>query len=174
MFSRYSEIFGHGGQRTGYKPLISIFYQKKSIGRTDDHLTKLEIELVFRLNDHIAQDREEEVRAAVMARGGRIVSRSRITEIAYHALLAELPVRFIREIVQRSPAGIAGLEPVMHIRPQSLATTIELAEPGEPESGVEVGQLRDPILALFDGVPVAAHILLNDHRVVDDQFGLGV
>ena len=141
-------------------------------GRNEDDLTRLEIELVFRLNDHVAQDREQEVRAAVVARGGRILSRSRIADIAYHALLAELPVRFVREIIERSPSGFAGLEPVMHIRPQSLATTIELAEPTEREGGVEVGQLGSPILALLDGVPAAAHVLLNDHLVVDDQFGL--
>ena len=141
-------------------------------GRNDDDLTRLEIELVFRLSDHVAQDREEEVRAAVVARGGRISSRSRIADIAYHALLAELPVRFVREIIERSPSGFAGLEPVMHIRPQSLATTIELAEPTEREGGVELGQLGNPILALLDGVPVAAHVLLNDRIVVDDQFEL--
>ena len=78
----------------------------------------------------------------------------------------------MREIIDRSPAGIAGLEPVMHIRPQSLATTIELTEAVEKEVGVEVGPLEDPILALLDGVPVAAHTLLNNHLVVDDQFGL--
>jgi hypothetical protein len=141
-------------------------------GRNDDDLTKLEIELVFRLSDQVARDREEEVRATVLARDGRILSRSRIPDIAYHALLAELPVRLVREIIDRSPSGFASLEPVMHIRPQSLATTIELAEPTEQAAGVEVPQLGNPILALLDGVPIAAHVLLNDHLVVDDLFGL--
>jgi Subtilase family len=141
-------------------------------GRNDDDLVRLEVELVFRPNDHVAHDREEEARTAVVGRTGRIVSRCRIPEIAYHALLVELPVRFIREIIERSTAGIAGLETVMHIRPQSLATSIELAEPTEREGSAEAGQLGAPILALFDGVPVAAHVLLSDHVVVDDQFGL--
>jgi hypothetical protein len=140
--------------------------------RRDDDRIKLEIELVFRANDRVAQDREAEVRAAVASRGGRVLSRCRVSDIAYHALLAELSVRFVREIIERSPSGIAGLEPVMHIRPQSLVTTIELAEPTVQEGRVEVGPLGDPILALLDGVPVAAHPLLNDHVVVDDQFGL--
>jgi hypothetical protein len=47
---------------------------KEIDGRNDDDLIRLEIELVFRLNDHIAQDREVEVRAAVVARDGRILS----------------------------------------------------------------------------------------------------
>lgn len=141
-------------------------------GRAGDELVKLEIELVFRLNDLIAQDREENVRTAVATRNGRIVSRSRIADIAYHALLVELPVGSVIDIVQRSPDGIAGLDSVMHIRPQSAATTIELADPFTPERAAEVGELGDPILALLDGVPVAAHPLLNRHTIVDDQFGL--
>jgi Subtilase family len=141
-------------------------------GRRDDDRAKLEIELVFRANDRVAQDREDEVRTAVVGRAGRVISRCRVADIAYHALLAELPVPFVREIIERSPGGIAGLEPVMHIRPQSVATTIELAESTVQEGGVEAGPLGDPILALLDGVPGAAQPLLNDHVVVDDQFGL--
>ena len=141
-------------------------------GRADTDLVKLEIELVFRESDRFAQDREEAVRAAIVGRGGRIVSRCRIADIAYHALLADLPVTTVREILQHSPEGIAGLEPVMHIRPQSVATTLELANSSVPERGTDAGQPGNPILALLDGVPVAAHPLLNRHIVLDDQFSL--
>src|SRR5947207_4964947 len=141
-------------------------------GRADDDRLKLEIELVYRTHDRIAGDREAEVTAAVAARGGQIVSRARIVDIAYHALLAELPVGSVREIIDHSPAGIAWLEPVMHIRPQSLATRIELAEPTLNEAAPGGGPLGNPILGLLDGVPVAAHVLLANHLVVDDQFKL--
>jgi hypothetical protein len=141
-------------------------------GRTDDEMVKLEIELVFRANRDIAQDLEEEIRAAIAIRGGSIIFRSRIEDIAYHALLAELPVRSVREVVERLPEGIAGLEPVMYIRPQSIATTVEVADSSEPGPIPQIGQLGDPILALLDGVPVAAHPLLSRHLVVEDQFGL--
>lgn len=142
-------------------------------GRADDEPVRLEIELVFRTEDGIARDWEEEVHAAIVARGGRLLSRSRIPDIAYHALLAELPVRIVREIIERSPKGVAGLEPVMHIRPQSVATTIELADTSPTRDVEEAArQLGSPILALLDGVPVAAHALLSRHVSVDDQFGL--
>lgn len=141
-------------------------------GRADDETVKLEMELVFRMDSRTASDREGEVRVAVVASGGRILSRSRIEDIAYHALLVELPVRVARGIVEHSSEGIAGLEPVMHIRPQSIATTIDVADSTVLEVGVEPGPLADPILALLDGVPVSAHPLLNRHVIVDDQFGL--
>lgn len=140
-------------------------------GRADDEIVKLEVELVFRESRAVAQDREEDVRAAIVSRDGRVISRSRIEDIAYHALLVELPVRFVREVIERSSEGVAGLEPVMYIRPQNVATGVELAD-SEAGQVSEIGQLGDPILALLDGVPVAAHPLLGHHLVVDDQFGL--
>ena len=148
------------------------FLKEEIEGRADNDLVKLEIELVFRANESVAQDGEEEVRLAIVTHGGRVLSRSRIDDIAYHALLAELPVSTVREIIQRAPDGIAGLDPVMHLRAQSVATMIEVADPSEPDRVAEAGPLGEPILALLDGVPVAAHPLLGRHLIVDDQFGL--
>jgi hypothetical protein len=141
-------------------------------GLGDDEPVKLEVELVFRTDE--AKSREDEVLAAIAMHGGRIVTRSRIDDIAYHALLVEVPVRAVREIIDRRPDGIAGKEPVMHIRPQSLATTVEVADQVEAMPEGAVGPLADPILALFDGVPVAGHPLLDQHLVVEDIFGMEV
>ncbi|MBF0394384.1 MAG: S8 family peptidase [Alphaproteobacteria bacterium] len=146
--------------------------REEIVGRADDELVALEIELVFRDDERVANRREEDVRAAVMTRSGRIVSRSHIPDIAYHALLVQLPVRSVSEIIERSVSGIAGLEPVMSIRPQNLASTIELADPANIGPAVEVGWLGEPILALLDGVPVSRHPLLARHLSVDDPFGL--
>lgn len=140
-------------------------------GRDDAELVKIEIEVVFRENDGQARGQEEEVLAAVTASGGRLLSRSRIADIAYHAVLVEIPVVAVRGIIEHR--GIAGLDPVMHVRPQSVATTIEINDTGEPiEAPQQQAELGEPILALLDGVPVAAHPLLNRHLIVDDQFGL--
>ena len=140
--------------------------------RGEDELVPLEIELIYRASEVQAQAREDEVRAAVTACGGQIISRARLPDIAYHALLVDLPVRAIRKIIDRAEGGIASLEPVMHIRPQSLATTIEIEDVTDAGTAAAVGNLREPILALLDGVPVAAHPLLAAHLVVDDQFDL--
>ena len=141
-------------------------------GLRDAELVRLEIELVYRASGEVGAARERDVREAIAIRGGQIISRSRLSDIAYHALLVDLPVRAVREIVGHSPSGIAELEPIMHIRPQSVASRIDLVDATEPERGVEVGVLGDPILALLDGVPVAAHALLADHIILDDRFGL--
>lgn len=60
--------------------------------RGEDELVPLEIELIYRASEVQAQAREDEVRAAVTARGGQIISRARLPDIAYHALLDGVPV----------------------------------------------------------------------------------
>lgn len=142
-------------------------------GCADGDLVRLEIELVFRANDAVGAESASTVIAAIAARGGRLVSRARIADIAYHALLVDLPVWAVRDIIAQAPGGIAGLESVMHIRPQSVATGIEVDDPLEPDVGAIVPRaLGTPILALLDGVPVANHRLLAEHVRLDDPFDL--
>lgn len=136
-------------------------------------LVRLEIELVFRSNDAAAWESEADVAGAITARGGAIVSRVRLYDISYHALLADVPVWAVREIIEQRIEGIAGLESVMHIRPQSEATTVEIGDPAESPA-VDAGEraLGEPILALLDGVPVSGHRRLAAHIDLDDAFDL--
>lgn len=141
-------------------------------GLADDDFVTLELELVFRANQRQAADSEDEVRAAVVAQGGRIVSTARLPDVAYHAILADLPVRVVRDALARDVEGLAGLDPVMHIRPQSIASSIEMEDADASEAAPSDGLLGDPIVALLDGVPMAAHPLLRQHVVLDDPFDL--
>ncbi|MEO5375952.1 MAG: S8 family peptidase [Alphaproteobacteria bacterium] len=154
------------------RPEDGNFLTDEIDGRSDDERVLLEIELVFRSNDNDADRAEVAVRNAITQFDGRIVSRSRIEDITYHAVLAELPVLQVRAIIDRSSKSIAGLDPVMYIRPQSVATSIGLGEPSDLRARADVGRLDVPVLALLDGVPVAAHPHLSQHVTVDDQFGL--
>lgn len=141
-------------------------------GKADTDRIRLEIELVFRADENRSAQAEADIQQQIIASDGRIVSRCRIADIGYHAILADLPVVAVRSITDRAQTSIVGLDFTMHIRPQSLATGIEVAE---PEGGVQVAPVTisgSPILALLDGVPVAQHPLLAGTLVVDDQFGL--
>ncbi len=137
----------------------------------DNEFVSIEIEVVYRPNDIAAGDNENAVRAVIAARGGRVLDRSRITDIHYHALLVSLPVTEIRQIIGLSSDSIVGCEAVMHICPQSLATSIHTAEeePAGPLAPVPTGV---PILALLDGVPVSGHTDLAGRLDIDDAFGL--
>lgn len=141
-------------------------------GMDDHERVPLEIELVYRTDERAGAEAAAKIRAAVAAQGGAILSQARIPDIAYHAILADVPVRAIRETIDLNGDGLAGVDAIMHVRPQSVATGIEIADPGEPGIPAAPVPLGDPILALLDGVPVAAHPLLARHLTVDDQNAL--
>ncbi|WP_245525156.1 S8 family serine peptidase [Mesorhizobium sp. M8A.F.Ca.ET.165.01.1.1] len=142
-------------------------------GKEDDEQIPLEIEIVFRPNADAAAVNEAAVTRAIGAYGGTILSRARLADIAYHAILARLPVASIRRIVERSPASLAGIEQVMYIRPQSVVSGIDVADT-VPLATVapQPAVVNDPILAVLDGVPVVGHPLLRQHISVEDLFGL--
>lgn len=142
-------------------------------GRDEHERIPLEIELVFRANREAGGAAEGALAFAIDIIGGEVLSRVRLEDIAYHAVLATLPVAAVRSIIERSPGSLAWVEAIMYIRPQSVATEIDatdhvalqLAPPGAPA-------VADPILAVFDGVPVTGHPLLQPHIILEDLFDL--
>lgn len=138
----------------------------------DAAVVRLELELVYRAAEGDARVAEATVADAVRGEGGNVSSSLRIIDIGYHALLVDLPVGAVRRIVARRPDGIAGLDAVMYVQPQSVADAIEVAEPGDEAAPTGEISLGEPILALLDGVPVAAHASLARHIVVEDLFGM--
>jgi hypothetical protein len=143
-------------------------------GKPDTDLQRLEIELVYRANQEIARVAEESLRTLISDRGGDVISQARLPDIAYHALLADLPVAAVRDIVERDPTGLAGLDPIYSIRAQSLPTSLEA---DDATAIVELEKPRpegEPILAVIDSVPQSEHPLLRGRLVVDDPFDLEV
>jgi hypothetical protein len=139
----------------------------------DDENLVIEIELVFRASEELATQAEQAVIDAIGATGGTMVSRCRISDIAYHAILARLPASAVRQIAERSEHGISGMDAVMHVRPQSIV----MPEPAQDAAQPPVDRALtpadgEPILAILDGVPVSQHPLLRDRLNVDDQFSL--
>lgn len=148
----------------------AITFAQEIEGREDNDLLRLEIDLVFRESDHAAQQAENLIAAEVHRVGGNIISRARLKDIGYHACLVDLPVSEVRAILDRQ--GVATVESVMHIRPQSIATKLETEDAETAGEAPQIDVLGQPILALLDGVPVANHPLLAKHVSVDDLFGL--
>jgi len=142
-------------------------------GRDDSELVPLEIELIYRAAALVGAAAEAAVVEAIGQAGGNLIHRARIDDIAYHAILAELPVASIRSVIAREPGSLAGVEPIMHIRAQSVVTGIEANDVVAPTGPAAEPPVSDAsILALLDGVPVAAHPLLRRHLNVEDTFGL--
>ncbi len=104
--------------------------------------------------------------------GGRVLGRCDAAEsIAYHALLAELPMQSVQRILQDPSVELARCEQVMFFRPAGQVL-FEVPE-GEPEDvplpaqGLE-RPTGEPIAALLDGLPLENHEWLADRLIVDD------
>lgn len=135
----------------------------------DAALHRVEVELVFRRNGDAT---EVEARAAIQAVGGVVVSRSRITGAGYHALLADLPGPALADVIARNPAGLAGAEAVLQIRPQSIFQLLPSEEVDSPPAGEAPALNGDPIAAIFDAVPLSQHPRLAGTLSIDDPFDL--
>lgn len=139
----------------------------------ENDLIRLEIELVFRSSNNQAIEMETVLNNSIVAARGNVISSCRIVDIGYHAILAELPAHTAQSILSLSQTSIAGHDSVMHIRPQSLTSSIEVDGDAEDAELIEPLVTNcTPILALLDGVPVAQHPHLTGRLVVEDLFNL--
>lgn len=143
----------------------------QDLEETTEDFVAAEIELFYRNNSEKAALYEQEVSAAVESQGGAVIEVSRLDEIAYHAMLVHLPPAALYSVIAREPSGIAGLYPVMFIRPQGTVTEFSIV-PAESLPVSKQLPLEAPISALLDGVPIAAHSWLNDHVIIEDLFEL--
>lgn len=135
----------------------------------DAPIIRVEVELVFRVNGEVT---EQEVRTRIAGVGGAVISRSRIVGAGYHALLTDLPPSALRDVIERNPAGLAGSDAVLQIRPQSIFQLV----PSQEVDGIHYGEAPppqgDPIVAIFDAVPLSEHPRLAGTLSVDDLFDL--
>ena len=138
-----------------------------------------ESELWFRTNPERRQQAESYLRSIIESLDGEVVQRCVIPEVAYHAVLGRMPRVYIQEAVAQIEAHqdvkLLQCEGIRHIRPvgqcairmqENMADTDPM-EDEEPQSA----PAGDPIVALFDGLPLTGHQLLDGRIVVDDPDG---
>ena len=138
--------------------------------RADDRgMIRVELELVFR-SEAAAVERDALV--ALRQSDGALISRSRIDGAKYHALLVEVPQAELGRVLARGQEGLVAAESVMHIRPQSAVhiTAFE-SQDSEPRELTPVPE-GDPVVAIFDAVPLTGHPRLAGRLSVDDPFDL--
>jgi hypothetical protein len=136
----------------------------------------VEVELWYRHDVGQRTAAESHVERIVADSGGHILDRSQISDIGYHALLAELPIQEVHSVVSRGAGAIRLLTTdevmfvspftPMSIAPASLDPVAEVRLPlGERVEGF-------PRIALLDGLPFANHDALTGRLVIDDPDGL--
>ena len=151
-------------------PDDTVAYLKERLEDGSDDV-RLEVELWWRGNTRRVHSRFVE---AVQAADGRIVHQASIPEIGYRAALVDVPATEVRRLAAREEVALAICDDIMLIRPQSTAAFPTDAK--ETDAGRPIGQPAmpggPPIVALFDGVPVLAHQLLDNRVELDDPDNL--
>ena len=174
-FGPWFDVFGrlHGLRAWGPSDRIpeeTIAYLDHQLTERPDSPVRVEVELLSH------QSRERQIRSdarfneAVRAADGEVIHQASLPEIAYEGMLVELPASEVLRLVQRQEVHLAICDEVMFVRPQSTATfptQVETLGAGEPVAPTPATALQ-PIAALFDGVPVHRHSLLDGRLRFDD------
>lgn len=138
---------------------------------------KVEVELWYRRDTETRRAAQAHVEQVVDGSGGRVLDRSQIGAIGYHALLAELPIQQVHTVLTAGADSIRLLttDEVMFVSP---VTPMSVAPATlEPVAHVQlpVGERIDglPRIALLDGLPFPNHDALSGRLLIDDPDGLG-
>ncbi|MBU1746196.1 MAG: S8 family peptidase [Chloroflexi bacterium] len=141
----------------------------------EQEMVPFETELWFRGDQARRQQAESHLRSIIEALGGEVIQQCAISEIAYHGILGRIPLDQVSQVLAQDDVRLLQCEDIMHLRPvgqcaihipEDLTDTVSLAE--DRQSELPEGA---PIVALFDGLPLTGHRLLNGRLIVDDPDG---
>ena len=146
----------------------------------EDHVP-FQAELWFRRSSERREQAEKLLRRTIESQQGEVIQQCVIPEIAYHAILGRLPCAHVQAITQNSEAfreiRLLQCEDMMHARPVGqCAVRIPEDSIGESFSDDESRGFAfqtavsgvAPVIALFDGIPLTGHKLLENRLIVDD------
>ena len=145
-----------------------------------------EAELWFRTRLDRQQQADEYIQEVIRTLGGKVMKPCIIPEIAYHGILATIPRDRAQETVsylKQSPEAAQYIQnplfmcdQIMYIRP-----TGQCAVPIPEDAGTDIYTHQetqhhetptgDPVVALFDGLPLTGHQLLDNRIILDDPDG---
>lgn len=140
----------------------------------EDEIVRFEVELWHRKNGQRRSTAEEVVRELIHELDGQVLHISHIEQIAYHALLAELPIRAIPAFIGNGNNEIRLLkcDEIMYFRPAGQCVTEapegEAVELEKPIPSVQQEARLPPVTALLDGLPIEQHHWLENRIIIDD------
>lgn len=137
---------------------------------------KFQIELWYRSDATRRAEAQSSVENLVQTSGGHVLSSCTIAEIRYHALLVEVPRGALRSIINNLEDGsLIKCRDIMYFKPQpqAIPSQFEVSELMTVEEDGEIPLPNgNPVIALFDGYPLAHHKLLEGRLTIDDPDGV--
>lgn len=157
--------------------LIEDWHERLELVGQSASFVHVEIELWYRRDAEQRAVAEARLNEVIRAAGGEIKDRAQIGEIAYHALLVDLPVQQVRTVLRDGAEAIQLLttDEIMFVSPYipmsvTPPTLDPLATRKLPPRSRVTGL---PRIALLDGLPFVNHDVLTGRLIVDDPDGLG-
>lgn len=139
-----------------------------------------EIELWHRSTRGRRQDAERRIRSEIESLGGSVVQQCTISDIAYHGMLGRLPPAQVQLMIDKqhdraSDIRLLACDEIMYVRPVGQCA-VRVFEPVQSSLTVEQEKpvpplVTSPVVALFDGLPLTRHDLLDGRVLVDDPDG---
>ncbi|MCG3195737.1 MAG: hypothetical protein GHCLOJNM_00204 [bacterium] len=132
---------------------------------------RFEVELWFRGADEKRQNAQGQVQTLIEELGGSLLGNCTIADIAYHALLAEIPGNAAQQIIDHPEVDLIKCDSVMFFRPVGQMATGRNPIKGElldHDIGAAPLPTGDPVVAILDGLPLANHGLLENRLIIDD------
>lgn len=132
----------------------------------------IEVELWYRKDAAQRNAAQSQVEEIITASGGRILDRSEIGAIRYHALLAELPMQQVNSVLKDGAKSIRLLttDDVMFVSPFTPMSVVPNTL--DPIAGVGFSTQERvsglPRIALLDGLPFPNHDALAGRLQIDD------
>lgn len=129
-----------------------------------------EVELWYRNSDVLRQTAQARVVELLTKEGGRLLRASTISDIAYHALLGELPLASVQRILSTPDTRLVKCDAVMFFRPvgqTAIIRPIELLDSTTQGLAQLPRPQGKPVVALLDGLPLEKHDALTGRLVVD-------
>ena len=174
-FAPWHEVFRQLHQLRAWGPSDripeeTIDYFNEQLADRPDATVRVEMELWSHQSRENQRRANARLEAAVRDSGGELVRRCSIPEIAYEAALVDLPAAEVRRLIERQETLLAICDGVMYVRPQSITlfptavTTLGSGLSVDPSPEADT----PPIAALFDGIPVQRHRLLDQRLRLDD------
>lgn len=147
-------------------------YWRESLEIAGNQEVPFEIELFFRSDPTTRSIAYETIKHAVAELGGTVRSQCAIESINYHSMLVLLPRLQIQSLVDTyEQISFAAIDDIMFFRPVSQAVlkgyedTSALDTDSTP---VNIQSDVEPVIGIFDGMPIQNHRLLSGKLIVDD------
>ena len=172
----WKDVFGHLDdiRRWGPRDRLTdeaIHVWREQLELYPDEPVRIEVEFWYRNDARRRQTTERTFTAKLEEFDGQLLDRAVIDPIQYHAALVDVAPSVIKELLANPEIGLARLDDVMLLRPQSMVldpVEASLEDTTETEAAVFEEKPELPVAALLDGMPMAQHDRLANRLIVED------